>query len=61
MYSVHKAGNTDFIRKFVERLGGAVDGIWSSRIKIPKIHKFHLRATYPVNVEIFRVVRWREL
>jgi putative methylase len=61
VYSVHKAGNTDFIRKFVERLGGAVDEIWFSRIKIPKIHKFHLRAVYPVDVEIFRVVKWKGL
>lgn len=60
VYSVHKAGNTEFIRRVVERLGGAVDEIWSSRIRIPKIHKFHLKEVYPVDVEVFRVVRWKE-
>ncbi|MGC8932075.1 MAG: METTL5 family protein [Candidatus Methanodesulfokora sp.] len=61
VYSVHKAGNIEFIKRVVRRLGGTVDEIWSSRIIIPKIHKFHVKAMYPVDVEIFRVVKWEKL
>lgn len=60
VYSVHKSGNIEFIRRVVERLGGIVDEVWSSTIRIPKIHRFHVKAVYPVDVEIFRVIKWEK-
>ena len=55
IYSLHKGGepNREFIKRFIERHGGRVTGIFPMRIDIPRLFKFHSKRKHIVNVDLY--------
>jgi len=55
VYSLHKAGNEEFIRRFVEKQGGKVTVIIPLKMWIPHTFPFHTKRKYLVKVELYRI------
>jgi len=57
VYSLHKAGegNRAFIKRFIERHGGKVTGIYQMKLNIPKLFKFHTKRRHEVEVDLYRI------
>jgi len=58
-YSIHKGGatNREFIKRFVERCGGSVAGIFQMKLVIPPMFAFHRKTKYSVDVDLYRIVK----
>jgi putative methylase len=61
-YSLHKRGNSnrEFLRRKVSHLGGVVDRIYELEITIPRTFDFHQRERYPVEVDLYRILKVKE-
>jgi len=59
VYSLHKSGegNRIFIKRFIERHGGKVTGIFQMKLNIPRLFKFHTKRTHEVDVDLYRIER----
>lgn len=59
VYSIHKSGisNREFIKSLVRRCGGTVDRIFQMKLVIPPTFPFHQKRKYPVNVDLYRIVK----
>lgn len=59
VYSLHKSGisNREFIKRLVRKCGGNVDGIFQMKLVIPPTFPFHQKRKYPVNVDLYRIVK----
>ncbi len=57
IYSLHKGGarNREFIKRFIERHGGKVTGIFPMKMDIPKMFRFHTKKKRSVQVDLYRV------
>jgi len=57
IYSLHKSGkrNQEFIKRFIERNGGRITGIFPMNMDIPRTFKFHTKRKYRVKVDLYRV------
>jgi len=57
VYSLHKAGegNRAFIKRFIERHGGKVTGIYQMKLNIPKLFKFHTKRRHEVEIDLYRI------
>ena len=55
VYSLHKAGNEEFIRRFVEKQGGKVTVIIPHEIWVPYTFPFHKKRKHLVKVELYRI------
>jgi putative methylase len=55
IYSLHKAGNEEFIKRFIEKHGGKVTGIIPFEIWIPHTFPFHIKRKYLVKVKLYRI------
>jgi len=57
VYSLHKGGekNREFIKRFIEKHGGKVKGIFPMKISIPRLFKFHTKRKRSVEVDLYRV------
>jgi putative methylase len=57
IYSLHKGGesNREFIKRFIERHGGKVTGIFPMKMGIPKMFEFHTRKKRNVQVDLYRI------
>ena len=55
IYSLHKAGNEEFIRRFVEKQGGKVTVIIPHEIWVPYTFPFHKKRKHLVKVELYRI------
>ncbi len=55
IYSVHKGGerNREFIKRFIERRGGRVRGIFHMKMDIPRLFKFHTKRKHSVEVDLY--------
>lgn len=58
-YSLHKRGdfNREFLRSKVSHLGGMVDRIYELDITIPRTFDFHQRERYPIEVDLYRILK----
>ena len=63
VYSLHKSGesNREFINGFVRKCGGNVKGIFQMTLIIPLTFKFHDRNKYPVKVDLYRIVKGKNV
>lgn len=63
VYSLHKsgAGNREFINRFVRKCGGNVKGIFQMTLRIPLTFKFHSKRTHPVKVDLYRIVKGKNV
>ncbi len=57
VYTIHKAGNEDFITDLAHKYGGKITNIIKGMIKIPRIFEFHRKKWKRVEVSVFRLVR----
>lgn len=57
IYSLHKSGgrNREFIKRFIERHGGKVTGIFPMKMDIPKMFDFHTKRNLCVQVDLYRI------
>jgi len=57
IYSLHKAGesNREFIKRFIERRGGRVTGIFPMKMDIPRLFQFHTKRKRTVQVDLYRI------
>jgi len=57
VYSLHKGGasNREFIKRFIEKHGGKVKGIFPMKIGIPRLFKFHTKRMRSVEVDLYRI------
>ena len=57
IYSIHKSGerNREFIKRFIERHGGKVTGIFPMKMDIPKMFDFHTKKKRCVPVDLYRI------
>ncbi len=57
IYSLHKSGerNREFIKRFIEKHGGKVTGIFPMKMDIPKMFDFHTKKKRWVQVDLYRI------
>jgi len=57
VYSLHKSGkrNREFIKRFIERRGGKVTGIFHMEMTIPKLFEFHTKERRNIKVDLYRI------
>jgi len=57
IYSLHKGGksNREFIKRFIERHGGKVTGIFPMKMDIPRMFEFHTKRRHSVQVDLYRI------
>ena len=57
IYSLHKSGerNQEFIKRFIERHGGKVTGIFPMKMDIPRMFEFHTKKKRSVQVDLYRI------
>lgn len=57
IYSLHKGGehNREFIKRFIERRGGKVTGIFHMEMTIPKLFEFHTKKRRNIKVDLYRI------
>ena len=57
IYSLHKAGegNREFIKRFIEKRGGRVMGIFPLEMHIPRLFEFHTKRIHTVQVDLYRI------
>jgi putative methylase len=57
VYSLHKGGesNRAFIKSLIERHGARVTGIYSMKLNIPRLFKFHTKPIHEVDVDLYRI------
>lgn len=55
IYSLHKAGSQEFIKRFIEKHGGKVTGVFPFEIWIPHTFPFHMKPKHLVKVELYRI------
>ena len=55
IYSLHKAGSSEFIKRFIEKHGGKITGIFPFEIWIPHTFPFHTKPKHSVKVELYRI------
>ncbi len=59
IYSLHKrsVSTRTFLKNRIASLGGRVDRIYEMRILIPRIFSFHRKKMYPVDVDLYRILK----
>ena len=57
IYSLHKGGesNREFIKRFIERHGGRVTGMFPMKMDIPRMFEFHTKRKRIVQVDLYRI------
>ena len=57
IYSLHKSGkrNREFIKRFIEKRGGKVTGIFHMEMTIPKLFEFHTKERRNIEVDLYRI------
>jgi len=57
VYSLHKGGksNREFIKRFIERHGGRVTGMFPMEMDIPRLFEFHTKRKRTVQVDLYRI------
>jgi len=57
IYSLHKGGenNREFIKRFIEKHGGKVTGIFPMKMDIPRLFEFHTKRKRSVQVDLYQI------
>jgi putative methylase len=57
IYSLHKSGerNREFIKRFIEKHGGKVTGIFPMKMDVPRMFEFHTKKKHIVQVDLYRI------
>lgn len=59
VYSLHKSGsrNRQFLKRFIKDLGGIIDRIIPLEVTIRPTFEFHIKRSYKVKVDLYRIMR----
>ncbi|MDH5532394.1 MAG: METTL5 family protein [Candidatus Bathyarchaeota archaeon] len=57
VYSLHKSGKSsrEFIKRFIEKCGGKVTGVFPMEIEIPWLFKFHTKRKHRVQTDLYQI------
>jgi putative methylase len=57
VYSLHKSGksNREFIKRFIEKRGGKVTGVFPMEMEIPRLFKFHTKRKHRVKIDLYQI------
>jgi len=57
VYSLHKGGksNREFIKRFIEKHGGKVTGMFPMKMDIPRVFEFHIKRKHTLQVDLYRI------
>jgi putative methylase len=57
IYSLHKSGssNREFIKRFIDKHGGRVVGMFPMKMEIPRLFGFHTKRKHSVKVDLYRI------
>ncbi len=57
IYSLHKGGerNRGFIKRFIDKHGGRITGIFPMDMEIPRLFGFHTKKKHIVKVDLYRI------
>ncbi len=57
VYSLHKGGkrNREFIKRFIDKHGGKLIGIFPMEVEIPRLFGFHTKRKYRVKVDLYTI------
>jgi len=57
VYSLHKSGKSsmEFIKRFIEKHGGKVTGVFPMEIEIPRLFKFHTKRKHMVRADLYLI------
>jgi putative methylase len=60
-YSLHKQSDKvrDYLKRKVPKIGGKIDQIRGMKIVINRTYSFHKKRKYPVNVDLYRILKNR--
>ncbi len=58
IYSIHKSGtkNQTFLRNLIQNQQAIVDAIIPLQIVIPHLFEFHQKKSYPVQIDLYRII-----
>jgi len=58
-YSLHKRSESvrDYLKRRIPEIGGQIDQVHEMEIDIPRTYSFHRKQRYPVQVDLYRVLR----
>jgi putative methylase len=57
IYTMHKSATRDFIRRYIERLGGKATDINSVKFALPYSYGYHKKRIKMIEVDIYRIER----
>jgi predicted RNA methylase len=59
VYSLHKKSDSvrGFLKQKMPRIGGKIDQIREMEIVIQRTYSFHTKRKYPVNVDMYRILK----
>jgi len=57
IYSLHKGGehNRGFIKRFIDKHGGRITGIFPMDMEIPRLFGFHIKKKHIVSADLYRI------
>jgi len=57
IYSLHKGGesNREFIKRFIEKHGGKVTGVFPMKMDIPRLFEFHTKRKRSVQADLYQI------
>jgi putative methylase len=57
VYSLHKGGeiNREFIKRFIEKHGGKVTGMFPMKMDIPRLFEFHTKRKHTIQVDLYKI------
>ena len=57
VYSLHKSGNSsrEFIKRFIQKRGGKVTGVFPMEVEIPRLFKFHTKRKHRVKTDLYQI------
>lgn len=57
VYSLHKRGerNREFIKRFIDKHGGELTGIFPMEVEIPRLFGFHTKKKHRVKVDLYKM------
>jgi putative methylase len=57
VYSLHKSvkSSREFIKRFIEKCGGKVTGVFPMEIEIPRLFKFHTKRKHRVKTDLYQI------
>ena len=57
IYTMHKSTTRDFIKDYINRLGGGITDLCTVEFKLPYSYSFHKKRIKSIDVDVYRIER----